>query len=206
MTTENLTEGSSGTPNNDAGEPNAEQSATQQASTTEGQQAKEGEVQQETQEKSKEGEQQLPETYDFAMPEGMELDTVAAEQFTSVAKELKLSQEQASKLTSIMVEKVQREADQAASLVEGWINEIKTDKEFGGDQFEQNLAVAQKAIDTFGSPELKAALNTSGMGNHPEVIKFAMRIGKLISEDKFVSGAPKSGETSLAKKMFPNMN
>jgi hypothetical protein len=101
----------------------------------------------------------------------------------------------------------QRQADAHAQLVETWTEQVKTDKEIGGDKLAENLGVARKAIDTFGSPELKALLNSTGLGNHPEVVKLAFKVGKAISEDGFVSGSPKGNTTNdPAKKLFPNMN
>jgi hypothetical protein len=99
-----------------------------------------------------------------------------------------------------------RQAEAHAQLVETWTEQVKTDKEIGGDKLDQNLGIARKAIDTFGSPELKALLNSTGLGNHPEVVKLAFKVGKAISEDRFVTGSPKGAETDMAKKLFPNMN
>jgi hypothetical protein len=141
------------------------------------------------------------------MPEGVELDEAAASEFTAIAKELKLDQAAAQKLADIGAKMAQRQADAHAQLVETWTEQVKTDKEIGGDKLAENLGVARKAIDTFGSPELKALLNSTGLGNHPEVVKLAFKVGKAISEDGFVSGSPKGNTTNdPAKKLFPNMN
>jgi hypothetical protein len=48
--------------------------------------------------------------------------------------------------------------------------------------------VAKKALDAFGTAELRSLLNESGLGNHPEVIRFMFRAGKAISEDSMVTG------------------
>lgn len=149
----------------------------------------------------------VPEAYDLKMPDGVELDQAATTEFTAIAKELKLDQAAAQKLADIGAKMAQRQADAHAQLVETWTEQVKTDKELGGDKLAENLGVARKAIDTFGSPELKALLNSTGLGNHPEVVKLAFKVGKAISEDRFVSGAPKGNTTNdPAKKLFPNMN
>lgn len=149
----------------------------------------------------------VPEAYDLKMPDGVELDQAATTEFTAIAKELKLDQAAAQKLADIGAKMAQRQAEAHAQLVETWTEQVKTDKEIGGDKLAENLGVARKAIDTFGSPELKALLNSSGLGNHPEVVKLAFKVGKAISEDRFVSGSPKGNTTNdPAKKLFPNMN
>jgi hypothetical protein len=148
----------------------------------------------------------VPESYELKMPDGVQLDSAAAEEFTAIAKELKLDQAAAQKLADIGAKMATRQAEAHAQLVETWTEQVKTDKEIGGDKLDQNLGIARKAIDTFGSPELKALLNSTGLGNHPEVVKLAFKVGKAISEDRFVTGSPKGAETDMAKKLFPNMN
>jgi hypothetical protein len=146
--------------------------------------------------------------YTFEMPEGIELDKSATEEFTAIAKELKLPQDAAKKLVDLEVKRIQAQQQQHQSLVSEWAEQVKADKDLGGDKLDENLAVARKAIDAFGTPELKELLNTTGLGNHPEVVKAFFKAGKAISEDGFVRGAPKSPatESDLAKSLFPSMN
>lgn len=150
----------------------------------------------------------VPEKYEFTMPDGVELDTAAAEEFSALAKELKLSQADAQRIADVAAKMQQKQAETHVATVKGWADSCKTDKEFGGDNLDQNLSVARKAIDTFGSPELKALLNTSGLGNHPEVVRFAFKAGKAISEDGFIKAGARvpTPESSLEKRLYPDMN
>lgn len=163
-----------------------------------------------TDDKGAKGEEPVvPEKYEFTMPEGVELDGKAAEEFSAIAKELKLSQADAQRIADVASKMQQQQAETHVATVKGWAEQCKTDKEFGGDNLEQNMSVARRAIDTFGSPELKALLNTSGMGNHPEVVRFAFKAGKAISEDSFVrsgSRAPTPENLPLEQRLYPNMN
>lgn len=147
-----------------------------------------------------------PDSYEFTMPEGVALDKTAADEFTAIAKELKLNQADAQKVADVGAKMAQRQAEAHLQLVESWVESVKADKEIGGDKLAENLAVARKAIDTFGTPELKDVLNATGFGNHPAVIKAFYKAGMAISGDRFVSGSPKGPETDMAKKLFPNMN
>lgn len=149
---------------------------------------------------------EVPESYELQMPEGIELDKASAEEFTTIAKELKLDQAAAQKLADIAAKQAQRQVEAHTKLVESWVESVKADKDIGGDKLEENLGIARKALDTFGTPELRDVLNASGLGNHPEVIKAFVKAGKAISEDKFVAGAPKGSDTDPARKLFPNMN
>jgi hypothetical protein len=193
------------TPSNDAGDATkADSTADKPADTsaTGDSQGADGAKPEET----KTDEVKVPDSYDLKMPDGIELDKASAEEFTTIAKELKLDQTAAQKLADIAAKQAQRQVEAHAKLVESWVEKVKTDKEIGGDKLEENLGIARKALDTFGTPELKDVLNASGLGNHPEVIKAFVKAGKAISEDRFVSGAPKGPETDIAKKLFPNMN
>lgn len=145
---------------------------------------------------------------EFDLPEGVALDEQGVTEFKALAKELKLPAESAKKLADLAATRARAQHEAHAALVTGWAEQVKTDKDIGGDKLAENLAVAKKAIDQFGSPELKDLLNSTGLGNHPEVVKLAWRIGKAISEDGFVRGQPKGAatESDLAKSLFPSMN
>lgn len=142
--------------------------------------------------------QGAPESYEaFTMPEGMEADTALIEGISPVLKELGLSQEGAQKLVDAYNTKIQADttATQAASeaMVKGWKNDLMNDAEFGGAKFNENAAIANAAIKEFGTPALVQMLQATGISNHPEMVKFAHKIGSLISEDGFNRGAADKG-------------
>ena len=154
-------------------------------------------------------EEQVPEQYaDFAFEKGKALDTGLADDIKATAKELGLTQSQAQKLADLALKRTEsaqsKQAEMLAQARDEWAGQAKADKEFGGDAIEANLATARKALDTFGTPELKALLNESGLGNHPEVIRFFYRSGKAISEDRVIRGGAAGQPTDPAKRMFPN--
>jgi hypothetical protein len=141
-----------------------------------------------------------PEKYEFAGPEGMELDQELLGEFEGTARELNLTQDQANKLfglgTKLAEKLLAGHADSVNSLLaasaDEWAKTSKADKEFGGDALDANLAVAKKTLDTFGSPELRQLLNDTGLGNHPEIVRLAYRVGKAISEDGVIRGSAAS--------------
>lgn len=148
-----------------------------------------------------------PETYEFQMPEGQEVDEAIVSQFSETARELNLSQEAAQQLLDKMAPVIaERQAEQIAAVQAQWAEESRADKEFGGDHLNENLGLAKKAMDQFATPELRTLLNESGMGNHPEVIRMFVRVGKSISEDGFVSGNGPATKPGDAKSFYPNSN
>lgn len=133
-----------------------------------------------------------PEKYeDFTLPEGMTASPVLTE-FATLAKELNLPQEAAQKVVDLagrmQAENVTAVQAQIDAQAEKWGEDSKADKEFGGEAFDENLAIAKTALDKFGTPELKSLLNQSKLGNHPEVLRFFVRAGKAISQDGFIPG------------------
>lgn len=132
-----------------------------------------------------------PEKYEFTLPEGMEMDTAALEQFDPVARELGLNNEKAQKLVSMFAAVRQRDAEASAETVKamrtGWVDTAKADKDYGGAKFAENLGIAKKALTEFGTPALTQALNETGLGDHPEIIRVFHKIGLRLAEDKFVS-------------------
>lgn len=152
-----------------------------------------------------------PEAYeDFVAAEGIQLDAELLEDFKGLAKELNLPQDKAQQVVDLGSKMAEKFAAQQQAVVmearETWANEAKTDKEFGGDTLPANLAVAKKAMDAFGTPELKTLLNESGLGNHPEVIRVFYRAGKAISEDGFITGGNGNGPKDPARSFYNNSN
>lgn len=184
-----------------------EQEATQQQ-TTEGQaaQTQEGEGgKTEGEEKGAEQKVGAPEQYEFKAPEGQQFDAAVIDAFSEVAKELNLPQEAAQKVLDKVAPVIaNRQAEQLQAACTEWADTAKADKEFGGDKLTENLAVAKKGLDTFGTPELRTLLNESGLGNHPEVIRAFYRAGKAISEDRVITGTQGAGAADPAKRLFPN--
>lgn len=146
-----------------------------------------------------------PEKYEFKPAEGQELDTAALEQFEPVARDLNLTNEQAQKLVDaypkILAGVQQRQAEAWQKQTEGWAETVKADKEIGGDKLTANLSAAQRALDQFGTPELKEYLNATGLGNHPDLVKTFVKIGKAMSEDGMVDGS-NQGQRSAAEVLY----
>lgn len=143
----------------------------------------------------------------FKLPEGATLEGDDLTAVQGFAKDLNLTQEQAQKLVDRELSvresvnaSLQAEAQSARTA---WTEAAKTDTEFGGDKFDENLGLAKTALETFGSPELKTMLEKSGMDNHPEAIRFFYKVGQAISEDKLVQGDGKAPEP---KRFFTNSN
>jgi len=152
---------------------------------------------------------ETPEAYDIKVPDGMELDQAMMEAFTPVFKELGITQEQAQKLADtyapLIANKTEEARQQALKeyqeTVEGWKKD--TIKELGVDSAKK-LAYAAKARMKFGDEEFKEMVNELGVGNHPALVRFLIKVGQSISEDKFPDSTEK-GKSDPLKVMYPTM-
>lgn len=157
-----------------------------------------------------------PESYeDFKFADDQTLPEGLGDEIKSLAKDLNLSQEQAQKLAEFELKRTASDAESQKAHLEKlsseWVTAAKTDKEFGGEKLTANLAVAKRGLDSFASPELKALLDASGFGNHPEVIRMFFKVGTQISADGTFVGGNKGNEApgytpfeKAANTMYPN--
>lgn len=147
-----------------------------------------------------------PEKYELAAPEGMTLEPETTAQFETVARELNLTNDQANKLVPLAAALVQRSVDQQQAAhvtqVQKWLDESKADTEFGGDKFDTNVVAVRSAVARFATPQLKALMDQTGLGNHPEVVRLFYRIGNAIADDKFVAAPPAAPKKSTASVLF----
>lgn len=146
-----------------------------------------------------------PEHYAFKPVEGVQLSGEVLGSFSEAARELNLTQDAAQHMLDRVAPVIARQQQAAMQAVnEQWVSQVKADKEIGGDRLQQNLAIAKRARDAFGTDGLRRLLNESRIGNHPEMIRFFVRAGQAITEDSFVSGGtrPPSGGKDAATVLY----
>lgn len=92
---------------------------------------------------------------------------------------------------------VKRQEEAAASL--------RAHPEMGGKNLPNSIAAWNSVLTEFGTRELRASLDRTGLGNDPEFGAFLLKIAKVTSEGKPVVGAPTSGKTEMtaAQKLYP---
>lgn len=146
-------------------------------------------------------------TIDAKAIEGMNIDPGLVDSYTEMAKKYGLNQENATSLLKDAVGVLNKmDVDNVIKQRNSWAEDSRNDKEFGGASLDANLAIAKKAVDAYGTPEMKEFLETTGLGNHPEMIRLFYRVGKTLTEDGFVKGNQNAIELDPAKILFPNMN
>lgn len=180
---------------------------TSQEVTTEAKDEAKPDTKVEGDDKSKEAktEAKVPDSYeDFKSPDGLALDTEVLGDLKALGKELGLTQENAQKVFDLGVKLQQRNTEAWQAQLTKWVGEAKADKEIGGEKFAENLGLAKQAMSKFASREFLEYLDTSGLGNHPALIKTFFKVGKAISDDSFVPGGKNTGTRSLEDRLYGN--
>ena len=147
----------------------------------------------------------LPEKYELSMQEGFVLDEAVMAEFEPLLKEAKVSAETAQKFADLHMKQMvaAREADKSmyADEVKRWVSELKADPEIGGAKLNENLAYGANVIKKYGSDDVKRVLNETGLGSHPAIVKMLVKVGRAISEDKFLDGSTASKEVSREREI-----
>jgi hypothetical protein len=151
----------------------------------------------------------VPEKYELKLPEGSPLKAEHVEKVAAYAKAQGLSNEQAQAIlereNGAVSSFVQEQNETIKTKMDSWVNEIKADKEIGGDAYDQTLSAAKRAVSRFATPEFIQSLNETGLGNHPELVRVFARIGKAMSDDHSVfPGAQSGGKKSIEDIFYPN--
>jgi hypothetical protein len=154
------------------------------------------------------GEGSVPESY--TAPEGVEVDADTVEQFNTFAKEndLKVSQDDFAKLIGFHNQQMEAATKHIEESINTEMQEgLDTLKgELGAEKFAAHVNGAKQVVAAFGDDSVRDFMNSTGMGNHPTLIKFLHNVSKSISEDHFVTGEQKQETVSVARKLFPNQN
>lgn len=155
---------------------------------------------------SKEDEGKVPEKYELKIPEGLSISEDYAEQIQTHAKELGLSQEQAQKLVdrdaSLIKEHHEHQKELMQVQAELWEEELRKDKDFGGEKYDETVSYARKAIKQYASPEIIEWLEESKFGSNDKLVKMFARIGRDFSADTFERGSSRPPQSRDDRDIF----
>lgn len=150
-------------------------------------------------------EPQLPEKYEFDIPEGLQIDEKLLAEADPVFRELGLNQEQANKLAGIWASQQVKQQDAWVTQIKDWQGQVKADPDIGGDKFDASLQTANETLVRFGAtPEFLKFLGDYGLGSHPEMVKFVVNVGKATAEDRPPpnSGTPAAASMSEGERAY----
>lgn len=146
---------------------------------------------------------EVPEKYEFKLPEGFVADETATTEASGLFRELGLSQDQAQKLVDSYAGMLQKQqsATQAALIEQrkAWQEELKKSPAFAED-----VVFARKGLAKLAqTPEEKALFQNTWMSDNPHIFRMFARAGRLLGEDNVGSGNPETGITDINQLRFP---
>jgi hypothetical protein len=152
-----------------------------------------------------------PEKYDLKLPEGSLLDASELSAVEAYAKSKKLTQEMAQDLveyrSSVKAEHNEALQLKAQEMREVWLNDLMNDKEIGGDKAKAAVGDAKSLIDKFGNSQFKQALNDTGLGNHPELVRFLSNVYRsYAASDTAVHGGTHTVQKPSLEDVFYKNN
>ena len=141
----------------------------------------------------------VPEKYeDFKLPEGVKLDDELKEDVSAIAKDLKLTQEEADKSAAAIAKFVESARESLAKEIEQARN---ADAELWNKQPDaaERTLLAQKAVTKLG---IKEQLAERGHLYDATVMHILAEYGKVISEAHSLVGKTETPQTK--QRMYPN--
>ena len=162
----------------------------------------------------------VPEKYEFKLPEGATLEGPLLEEVTGLFKKHGMSQETAQEMVDFHSKQMKAAADAPSKLwqdtQEVWLDEIKSSPDLGPKMTDGTLgASVSKMISTLPVEQAKAfrdALNFTGVGNNPAIVRGLYAISQRFTEPGHVQGngaakvtAPGAERPSAAGSLYPNL-
>jgi len=145
-----------------------------------------------------------PEAYDWKPADGGELPPAElTAELEPLARDLSMSQEQASKMLAKMVDARQQSEEARVQALtqarEGWAAEVKADPVLGGQNFDATMRSCNGVIARY-APEAKEFLETTGLGNHKVIVKMLHSFAKATAEDSFSTPPANHTEGRLSRE------
>lgn len=138
-----------------------------------------------------------PDKYDLKLSDGSLLEAAHVEKIAAYARERGFSQDVAQQLLAREESAVKgyHESQLAAfkEQTKAWVEDVKADKELGGDNYSKSVESAYRVVEKFGTPAFKEALASTGLGNHPELVRVFAKIEKAIGNDAFIRANSQGG-------------
>lgn len=139
------------------------------------------------------------------LPDGYEAAPAFLGEFVGIANDLKLTAEQANKLSDLAIRTQNAQIDK---LTEHWENQQRewfAEAQKQIPEWDQTLGKIAALNKEYGSSEFAEVMHLTGAEKHPAVLKFLAKVANaLVVEGKAVSGAPASAPKTLAERLFPN--
>ena len=136
------------------------------------------------------GRPESPDNYKYELPEGIEPDPVAIEEFSNLAFELGLSSEQAQKLAQFDAQRAQRQIEEMSKSKESADAILR---QTWGHDYDNRMESAKAVVETYSKqfPDAVKELVSGPAGNNPAVLAMLSDLGKALNETGALQGQTK---------------
>lgn len=145
---------------------------------------------------------------DIELPEGVEVSEADMNSFLGIMNNRELTPaQQGQQLVALQLEMAQNAQDAATQAGQtlweetqnNWRAEAQALPEIGGDQLDRTLADIKKGLQVAGADDATfEALNVTGAGNHPAIIKLLHKLTEPLVEKTPVHGDATGGSPKLS--------
>jgi hypothetical protein len=151
-----------------------------------------------------------PERYELKL-EGLTLDPKLLAEAEPVFREMGLSNKQANALlpiapklmASAQEQVIQKLIDEGSKQRNAWLEAFNNDRELGGANRSESARLAQLGLEKMGIGKdhpFRAALNETGFGNHPDMIRILRWVGSTAAQ----GGRGGARSVPAWKAMYPD--
>lgn len=150
---------------------------------------------------------EVPEKYEFKLPEGVVVDQPLVDKLSPVFKEMKISQADAQKLADVWTQHQKEAVEAQAKSFQQYLKESKDETiKALGPEYKAQLAFVAKIRDRFLSAETQEMLEATGLSNNKSIILDLIKLGQLVSEDKLIDGKKETpvGSKSASEILYPS--
>lgn len=152
----------------------------------------------------------------LTLPDGFDPKDPAFTKFTELATELKIPTDKAQVLLDTYKSAaegfVTAQQSAWADVNKAWVAELRSDPEIGAKLDTEVLPSISKLINEFGGttlgPEVRKAMDLTGAGNNPAIVRFLAKVAKALGEGTYVAPGGATGTKPTgpgAQAMYPNL-
>lgn len=149
----------------------------------------------------------------FKLPDGMTVDEAKLGEFSEIAAAARIPQDVAQKLVDLYSSelKATSEAPMRAwtELQNTWRDAVKNDPEIGGRNLDKNLAATKVGLKNLlgdDAGKFFEALNITGAGNNPDIVRGLFKAASPHAPASPVAGSPAGGNQKTAgATLYPGM-
>jgi 3-oxoacyl-ACP reductase-like protein len=150
---------------------------------------------------------------ELKLPEGAKVDQAVLDGFKSIAKAEGLTSKQAQAIVDFQLKQSAAQMAATNKMIDEalqkerdtHLEQLKTDKDFGGARYDDTVKKALSALKQFGGEEASKDLEARNAQNSPAIVKMLARIRDAIAEDAIAGKQTQDAAPSEADAEAANL-